>query len=149
MPRSVPRSVPRSLTLQNGEKGYEGILSMYPKYSGREFLPELSGDDVSSSSHCHVAGKFMVLDTMLAIIKATTNDKVVLVSNYTQVVVFVPHYPDDRRLTCLRPCRVLVDMALCDWTVRCPLRSVPRLSSASTTLKFVLNHLIHSHHTGK
>ena len=27
----------------------------------------------------------MVLDTMLAIIKATSNDKIVLVSNYTQV----------------------------------------------------------------
>lgn len=43
-----------------------------PKHSTSRWTPELSG-------------KVMVLDTMLAILKATTTDKIVLVSNYTQV----------------------------------------------------------------
>lgn len=33
-----------------------------------------------------VSGKVMVLDLILAVIKATTDDKVVLVSNYTQTL---------------------------------------------------------------
>ncbi len=32
-----------------------------------------------------ITGKTLVLDTMLALIKSTTTDKIVLVSNYTQV----------------------------------------------------------------
>lgn len=33
-----------------------------------------------------VAGKVVVLDMLLAVVKATTSDKVVLVSNYTQTL---------------------------------------------------------------
>lgn len=33
-----------------------------------------------------IAGKVVVLDMLLAVIKATTSDKVVLVSNYTQTL---------------------------------------------------------------
>lgn len=42
-------------------------------YLYREFQPELSG-------------KFMLLDFMLAAIRTTTDDKVVLISNYTQTL---------------------------------------------------------------
>lgn len=48
---------------------------MFPeKHSTSKWSPELSG-------------KVMVLDTMLAMLKATTTDKIVLVSNYTQVCI--------------------------------------------------------------
>ena len=55
-----------------------------PGFNGREFLPELSG-------------KLMVLDTMLALIKSTSRDKVVLVSNYTQTLDMFEHMCRSRR----------------------------------------------------
>jgi DNA repair and recombination RAD54-like protein len=57
-----------------GEGGLRGSLEHMPRgFSPKVFQPELSG-------------KLMVLDQMLAYIRATASDKVVLVSNYTQTL---------------------------------------------------------------
>ncbi|KAK7099702.1 DNA repair and recombination protein RAD54-like isoform X2 [Littorina saxatilis] len=55
-------------------EGFENGLDLFPSdYNPKVVRPELSG-------------KVVVLDTLLAVIKATTDDKVVLVSNYTQTL---------------------------------------------------------------
>jgi len=56
------------------EDGLQKILDIFPKdFSLKHFRPEMSG-------------KMQVLDFILAMVKATTDDKVVLVSNYTQTI---------------------------------------------------------------
>lgn len=56
------------------EGGLQKVLELFPKnFSGSKLQPELSG-------------KMQILDVILAIVKATSDDKVVLVSNYTQTI---------------------------------------------------------------
>eukprot|EP00049_Salpingoeca_infusionum_P015532 m.303442 g.303442 ORF g.303442 m.303442 type:complete len:779 (+) comp15893_c0_seq5:229-2565(+) len=68
--------------IEAGEPGFSDLADLVPGSAGAaggkrrgqpSFEPALSG-------------KMMVLDKMLAIVKATTDDKVVLVSNYTQTL---------------------------------------------------------------
>ncbi|XP_071952083.1 DNA repair and recombination protein RAD54-like isoform X1 [Antedon mediterranea] len=57
-----------------GKDGFEGMLSLFPdNYNPNIVRPDLSG-------------KILVLDYILAMVKSTTSDKVVLVSNYTQTL---------------------------------------------------------------
>lgn len=59
-----------------GDDGFEGLLEMFPdgfSKSLRDFSPLLSG-------------KMKLLDNILANIKSTTDDRVVLISNYTQTI---------------------------------------------------------------
>ncbi|XP_062500360.1 DNA repair and recombination protein RAD54-like isoform X2 [Corticium candelabrum] len=59
---------------QSGENGFEGALELFPKsFDSRKCQPEMSG-------------KMQVLDYILAYSRSTSNDKVVLVSNYTQTL---------------------------------------------------------------
>lgn len=57
-----------------GEIGFEGALDLFPSGYNQKTL------------ETHLSGKMLVLDYILAITKSTTNDKVVLVSNYTQTL---------------------------------------------------------------
>jgi DNA repair and recombination protein RAD54 and RAD54-like protein len=55
-------------------EGFDGVEQFLPKtWNSRDIRPELGG-------------KVLLLDTMLATIKTTTDDKIVLVSNYTQTL---------------------------------------------------------------
>ncbi|XP_065905293.1 DNA repair and recombination protein RAD54-like [Dysidea avara] len=57
-----------------GDEGFEGALEHYPSsFNPKKIQPEFSG-------------KMQVLDYILAITRSTTDDKVVLVSNYTQTL---------------------------------------------------------------
>ncbi|XP_042637703.1 DNA repair and recombination protein RAD54-like [Orycteropus afer afer] len=56
------------------EDGFEGALDIFPPgYSSKALEPQLSG-------------KMLVLDYILAVTRSRSNDKVVLVSNYTQTL---------------------------------------------------------------
>lgn len=94
-----------------GAEGFEGALDLFPPgYSTKAVEPQLSGEkllitwwrmDGSKPPFagrwvkgqgllgdllCPFSGKMLVLDYILAITKTTTDDKVVLVSNYTQTL---------------------------------------------------------------
>uniref|UniRef100_A0A0R3RZT4 DNA repair and recombination protein RAD54-like n=1 Tax=Elaeophora elaphi TaxID=1147741 RepID=A0A0R3RZT4_9BILA len=58
---------------QKKEEGFEDCLKLFPGEFGKKFEPAFSG-------------KMKVLDYLLAATRATTNDKFVLVSNYTQTI---------------------------------------------------------------
>lgn len=46
----------------------------------------MKGEELLGDLLCPFSGKMLVLDYILAITKTTTDDKVVLVSNYTQTL---------------------------------------------------------------
>uniref|UniRef100_A0A915BSD9 DNA repair and recombination protein RAD54-like n=1 Tax=Parascaris univalens TaxID=6257 RepID=A0A915BSD9_PARUN len=59
---------------QRNEEGFQGCLELFPSgFSDKTFEPSFSG-------------KMKVLDCLLAVTKQTTDDKFVLVSNYTQTI---------------------------------------------------------------
>lgn len=64
--------------IQNHEGGFENAESYLPNnwYSNRDVTPNLGG-------------KILLLDVMLAALKSSTTDKIVLVSNYTQTLDFI------------------------------------------------------------
>eukprot|EP00117_Sycon_ciliatum_P011307 scpid41895/ scgid12842/ DNA repair and recombination protein RAD54-like; RAD54 homolog len=58
----------------SGEEGYDEALALFPPgFNIKTFNPELSG-------------KMRILDHLLAVVRTSSNDKVVLVSNYTQTL---------------------------------------------------------------
>ncbi|XP_063229538.1 DNA repair and recombination protein RAD54-like isoform X2 [Bacillus rossius redtenbacheri] len=60
--------------IESRSEGFEKARELLPdKYDVKKVVPELSG-------------KLMVLDCLLAVVRTTTTDKVVLVSNYTQTL---------------------------------------------------------------
>ncbi|XP_015917010.2 DNA repair and recombination protein RAD54-like [Parasteatoda tepidariorum] len=64
------------LIYELAKKNQDGLgvcVKLFPSNHGKNLIPELSG-------------KMKVLDGILAVVKTTTNDKVVLVSNYTQTL---------------------------------------------------------------
>eukprot|EP00050_Salpingoeca_kvevrii_P021233 m.108111 g.108111 ORF g.108111 m.108111 type:complete len:758 (-) comp9245_c1_seq1:669-2942(-) len=75
---------------KNREPGFEDIYNLFPgDFNLKNFQPDLSG-------------KLLVLDTMLAMIKSTTDDKVVLVSNYTQTLDLFERLARTRRYQYVR-----------------------------------------------
>lgn len=78
------------------------------------FRPELSGIctekcfsfilvlDVQSTRITHCAGKFMLLDTLLAIVRTTSNERFVLISNYTQTLDLCERLCQMRKCVMLR-----------------------------------------------
>ncbi|XP_029473413.1 DNA repair and recombination protein RAD54-like [Rhinatrema bivittatum] len=72
------------------EEGFEGALALFPAdYSIKSLEP-------------HLSGKMLVLDYILAVTRSTSNDKVVLVSNYTQTLDLFEKLCRTRRYLYLR-----------------------------------------------
>ncbi|XP_053958054.1 DNA repair and recombination protein RAD54-like [Anastrepha ludens] len=73
-----------------GENGFENSQNLFPaNYNPKEFSPEFSG-------------KFMLLDFMLASIRTNSDDKVVLISNYTQTLDLFEKLARKRRYAYVR-----------------------------------------------
>ncbi|XP_064604262.1 DNA repair and recombination protein RAD54-like isoform X2 [Liolophura sinensis] len=71
-------------------EGFSDALDLFPKgYSPKVVHPEFSG-------------KFLVLDYLLALVKTQTDDKVVLVSNYTQTLDLFEKLCNQRRYQYVR-----------------------------------------------
>ncbi|KAL7059448.1 hypothetical protein AAHC03_013676 [Spirometra sp. Aus1] len=62
-----------------GTDGFEGTAGYFPP-------GYLSSFNTNRPAPPEFSGKFQVLDCILALVRATTNDKVVLISNYTQTL---------------------------------------------------------------
>ncbi|EDW76660.1 uncharacterized protein Dwil_GK15573 [Drosophila willistoni] len=72
------------------DKGFENSQNILPtNYKPKDLNPELSG-------------KFMLLDFMLATIRANSDDKVVLISNYTQTLDLFEQLARKRKYTFVR-----------------------------------------------
>lgn len=142
-----------------GAEGFEGALDLFPPgYSTKAVEPQLSGKKLLitwwrmdgwirptvlwllGDLLSPFPGKMLVLDYILAITKTTTDDKVVLVSNYTQTLDLFEKLCRSRRcLHGLQPgwlrCPCAWASALCcslagtpmpGWTEPCPSRKEPK-----------------------
>lgn len=71
-----------SLVFDNGKaaEGFESCISLYPELAA----PSRRGD--SKPVQPELSGKLHVLYKLLKFVRATSNDRVVLVSNYTQTL---------------------------------------------------------------
>lgn len=70
--------------------GFENCLEVFPSnYNSKILLPELSG-------------KFLLLDYLLAVIKANSNDRIVLVSNYTNTLDLFENLCKQRKYSWVR-----------------------------------------------
>lgn len=77
-----------------------------PKYSGKQFL----------RSFITQAGKLLILDTLLARIKSTTQDRVILVSFFQQVATVTSvSLTNVRHLMCYRRCVKSESINFCGW----------------------------------
>ncbi|XP_057371515.1 DNA repair and recombination protein RAD54-like [Daphnia carinata] len=75
---------------QSGVDGFEDTLPLFPaNFDPRKLQTELSG-------------KLCVLDCILAMVKSTTNDKIVLISNYTQTLDLFEKLCRMRTYPCVR-----------------------------------------------
>ncbi len=113
-----------------------------------------------SRYRCFVAGKFQVLDFILAMVRSMTSDKVVLVSNYTQTLdlfenlcrqrgsvntsstrrLGVRRCPNHIAWLCFVPKELLFcfeGISTCGWMGVCPSRNEPKSWRNSTILLYV------------
>jgi len=75
---------------QKGTDGFEGALAQFPaNFDPRRLQTEFSG-------------KLCVLDCILALIRSSSNDKIVLISNYTQTLDLFEKLCRNRNYPCVR-----------------------------------------------
>lgn len=86
---------PDLLDLPNDIEGCEDILP-------EDFVPKDSRGRGSREVKTWYSGKLTVLERMLARIRAETNDKIVLISNFTQTLDIIQNLCRERRYGCLR-----------------------------------------------
>ncbi len=86
--------------------GFAKLLPLFPSgFNMKTIDPVLSGKkktNLLSINESIFLGKMIVLDYLLAVIKATTNDRVVLVSNYTQTLDIFEKLCQQRRYQFVR-----------------------------------------------
>ncbi|KXN86905.1 DNA repair protein rhp54 [Leucoagaricus sp. SymC.cos] len=75
---------PGLLNLPDDLKGSENILP--PDYAATKVVSSGRGSDRNPAVRCEWSGKFIVLERFLHQIRTSTNDKIVLISNYTQTL---------------------------------------------------------------